>query len=98
VEVDAMVLKAGHVGDFSGSLAEAIETAMKQEWQLVKGEALPDIGQEDRRLLFVAVARGVIQFLDDHQDEIFTSIRLTRQGTVHSFTYRVEALEFNAGL
>lgn len=91
-----MVLKAGHVNDFSGSLAEAIETAMKQEWQLVKGEALPDTGEEDRRLLFVAVARGVIQFLDDHQDEIFTSMTLTRQG--HIFTYRVEALEFNAGL
>jgi hypothetical protein len=93
-----MVLKAGHVGDFSGSLAEAIETAMKQEWQLVKGEALPGTGEEDRRLLFVAVARGVIKFLDDHQDEIFTSMKLKHLGAVHSVTYTVEALEFNAGL
>lgn len=92
-----MVLKAGRVKDFSGSLAEAIETAMKEEWQLVKGEALPSAGEEERRVLFVAVARGVIKFLDDHQDEIFTSMTLKR-GAARKVAYTVEALEFNAGL
>ena len=73
-------LKAGRVADFSDSMAQAIEIAMQQEWQAVKGVALPQAGQDDRRLLFVAIARGILQYLKTHQNEILNSITLETGG------------------
>ena len=69
-------LKAGHVQDFSNSMAEAIETAMQQELMAVRGIPLPADGQDDRRLLFVAIARGVLQYLKNHESETLNSITL----------------------
>ena len=67
-------LKAGHVNDFSNSMAEAIEQAMSQELLLTEGIPLPSAGANDRRLLFVAIARGVLQYLKTHQSETFNNI------------------------
>ncbi|BCT67369.1 hypothetical protein [Nitrosospira sp. NRS527] len=75
-----MALKAGSVADFSSSLAAAMEQAMKTEWQAVKGVALPNQGEEDRRLLFVAIARGLFDFLKEHEDEFITNITLREPG------------------
>ena len=69
-----MALKPGSVADFASSMAAAIEDAMKAEWQAVKGVPLPAQGEEDRRLLFVAVARGVLTYLKAHQNEVLTAI------------------------
>lgn len=63
-----MAIKPGSVNDFSNSMAEAIENALKSEYQAVKGQALPQGGEEDRRLLFVAIARGVVKYLKDNAD------------------------------
>jgi len=63
-----MAIKAGTVADFSNSMAEAIENALKAEYQVVKGEALPDQGLEDRRMLLVAIAQGVTRYLKDNVD------------------------------
>jgi hypothetical protein len=71
-----MALKPGRVSDFGDSLAEAMELAMKEEWQAVKGFALPDQGSEDRRLLFVAFARGLFRYLKQHEDELITRATL----------------------
>ena len=51
-------LKGGHVADITSSMAEAMELALGQEWHAIKGDSLPLIGQDERRLLFVAIARG----------------------------------------
>ena len=69
-------LKAGHVNDFSNSLAEAIEIALQQEVLATKGISLPSDGQEDRRLLFVAIARGVLQYLKAHEAETLNTITI----------------------
>jgi hypothetical protein len=63
-----MAIKAGTVADFAGSMAAAMEDAMKQEYQVVKGEPLSSQGEEDRRLLLVAVAQGVVRYLKDNLD------------------------------
>jgi hypothetical protein len=63
-----MALKAGTVASFSGSLAEAMENALKAEYQAVKGEALPDQGLEDRRMLLVAIAQGIVRYFKDNTD------------------------------
>ncbi|MFN3324547.1 MAG: hypothetical protein ACK5AZ_13705 [Bryobacteraceae bacterium] len=67
-------LKAGRVSNFENSLAAEIEAAMKAEWQAVKGTPLPGgPGEEDRKILFVAVARGLLKFLKDRRADIQTS-------------------------
>jgi hypothetical protein len=68
-------LKAGHVADFSNSMAEAIETALQQELAL-QGESLPAAGQETRRAFFVAISRGILQYLKAHEGEVLNSITL----------------------
>jgi hypothetical protein len=91
-----MALKPGSVADFAGSLAEAIENAMKAEWQAVKGTALPDQGIEDRRLLFVAIARGLFVFLKSNENVLMNGVQLhERFGVGNTLDYDVTQLELN---
>ena len=75
-----MALKAGTVADFGNSLAAAMEDAMQDEWQAVKGVPLPGQGEEDRRLLFVAIARGLFVYLKAHENEFMVDITLREPG------------------
>ena len=77
-------LKGGRVSDFSNSMAEAIERAMQEEYLAVNGIPLLSEGQGDRRLLFVSIARGILQYLKTHESEILTSI--TFDGTPRTVT------------
>jgi hypothetical protein len=56
------------------SMALAIEVAMNDVFQKVKGTPVPEVGKEDRRLLFVAVSRGVLQYLQSHQVTMNTTL------------------------
>lgn len=71
----AQPLKAGTVNDFASSLASYIDTAMQNEWRIVKGEPLPtgDQGADDRKILFAAIAQGVLKFLVDHGGDLITT-------------------------
>lgn len=70
----ANALKAGTLDDFAGSLASYIDKAMQNEWQAVKGEPLPaGQGEDDRKILFAAIAQGVLKFLVDHGGDLITS-------------------------
>ena len=73
-----MPLKAGTVADFADSMAEAMEIALMTEYQAVKGEALPDMGVEDRRLFLVAIAQGVVRHLKDNSDALQISVETTQ--------------------
>ncbi len=68
-----MALKAGHVADFAGSMAEAIEQAFQAEWTAARTTALPQAGAVDRKILFAAVAQGVLNYLEAHKTELVTS-------------------------
>jgi hypothetical protein len=68
-----MAIKPGTVADFSNSMAAAMENALATEYQALKGEPLPDMGEEDRRMLLVAIAQGVTRHLLDN----LTSIEMT---------------------
>ena len=79
-------LKAGHVHpeeDFNLSMAYEMDEAMKTEWHRVKGEDLSPMPSEDRRILFVAVARGVLRYLQKHGHDIGTT---RSNGGDHSHT------------
>jgi hypothetical protein len=91
-----MPLKAGSVADFVGSLAASMDQAMKDEWLAVKGTPLPTQGEQDRHLLFVAVARGLFTYLKAHEDEVASKITLKEDqpgGTDEAFL--VTQLELN---
>ncbi|NKI92177.1 hypothetical protein [Rhizobacter sp. SG703] len=67
-------LKAGRTDDIAGSLAEYIDTAMKNEWKKTKGEDLPKgEGAQDRQILFAAIAQGMLKFLEDHRVDLVTT-------------------------
>jgi len=88
-----MALKGGHVASFADSMAEAIETAMNEEWQAVKGEALSTDDQESRRLLFCAIARGVLGYLKSHEADLIKTIGL--DGGSGAVSNTVSALELD---
>jgi len=66
-----MPLKPGSYVSFSNSMAAAMESAFQTYWQSVKGTPLPDAGLEDRKILFIAIARGVVQHLREQVPSSF---------------------------
>lgn len=77
-----MALKPGSVSDFSNSMAAAMEQAFLDEWNTVKGEALPEAGEEERKILFAAVAQGLVSYLKDNiNDALEIDVSVTQQSS-----------------
>lgn len=80
-----MPLKAGTLADYSGSLAADIERAFLAEWDNhMPGQAPPEPNPQ-MRLMFVAVAQGLVQYLLNHPDSFRVSVsngNITLNGTV----------------
>lgn len=67
-------LKAGRFHDFANSMAAQMEAAMQEEWRRVHGHSMPHaLGAADRRILFAAIARGVLRYLYIHRGDLVTS-------------------------
>ena len=70
----ADALKAGSFDDLANSMTGEIEAAMREEWRTAKDQELPGgPGEEDRRILFAAVAKGVLRYLYAHRDDLITN-------------------------
>lgn len=52
------------------SMAKFMEEEMNDVYYKVKNENLPPLGKEDRRLLFTAIARGILKYLHEHEGTI----------------------------
>lgn len=78
----------------TSGMVSAIEEALRKEWHKEKKSPLPDIGQEDRRLLFAAIARGILEYLENNQNEIFSGITI-RDPSGYSNYFIVESADFN---
>lgn len=63
-----------------GALTNAIESAYEAEWAKAKPNPLPEAGKDDRKLLFAGVARGILQYLSDHHNELITAIKAQDEG------------------
>jgi hypothetical protein len=59
------------------SLALYMETQLEEIYFKISNVKLPDAGREDRRLLFVAIARGILQYFEDKQKYFMNSITFT---------------------
>lgn len=71
----ASALKAGSFDDLADSMAGAIDAAMQEEWHAAKGQPLPEgLGREDRRILFAAVAKGVLRYLHAHRADLVSNV------------------------
>jgi hypothetical protein len=62
------------------SIAKAMDDAMVDAYQKLKGSPLPDKGKDDRRMLFVAIARGLLTYLQSHENDMIATMRLTPSG------------------
>jgi hypothetical protein len=62
-------------------LTQAIEAAFVVEYQAARGSPPAAMGAEDRRILFAAVARGVLTYLEAQGSGALASLEV-REGTV----------------
>lgn len=69
-------LKAGTVANLDiDSLAGAMDAEFESLWANLKDTKLPDDPAivQDRRLLFVAIARGLLDYLHQHRGDLATT-------------------------
>jgi hypothetical protein len=86
-----MALKAGTkdpgaAGAYENSMAEAIEQAFLDEWRFVMKDQPPPKQTDQMKLLFVAVARGVVAHLAAHPEAFkygFSTSSLTVNGQLN---------------
>jgi hypothetical protein len=58
-------------------LADAIESAFEMVWgQLKPDDPFPADGKPDRRVLFRAIARGLLTYLEAHEGDFISTIDL----------------------
>ncbi len=63
-----MEIKPGTVGDFEDSMAQAMERALELEYLAIKGRNILGMGEQERRIILVAIAQGVTRHLLDNLD------------------------------
>ena len=72
-----MALKPGTLEDIIGSMAEEMEQVFREELPIVVPGADPGRGEAERRLLFVAVAQGVVRHLVANPNAFKVEVSLT---------------------
>jgi|GEM_PF-2636481 len=58
------------------SMALAMEDEMKKLLLAVKGIELSQTGEADRLLLFTAIARGVLGYVDQNADDLIQTVQI----------------------
>ena len=61
----------------ASEMADAMVDQLDEAWQQVKGEPFPGGSREDARIMFLAVARGLLIYMEAHQNDTITSIALS---------------------
>jgi hypothetical protein len=86
-----MTVKAGGLSDadFTESMSATIEAEFERAWFEVYDRNLPSAGARQRRIFFVAIARGVLRYLEERQDDLIKEIRLQRMDDSWQETFKV---------
>ena len=64
-------------------MAQAMEQEFNALWRTVHEQDLPEEGREDRMLLFVAIARGMMKHLQENVSEgITVTVNLATYGEI----------------
>ena len=70
-----MALKAGTIQDYGNSMAQAMEEAFLEEWPRVMTDDQPKpTSTNQMKLLFIAIAQGIVRHLADHADSFDVSV------------------------
>jgi hypothetical protein len=75
-----MPIKAGTVVDMSGSMALAIENALRHEWPNVMRSSSSFDSNPQLKLLCVAVAQGVVRYLAEHPNDFKVKVHTSGSG------------------
>ena len=59
------------------AMAEAMVNQLGVAWQQVKGVPMPAGDLNDARIMFLAVARGLLVYLDEQQNDMVNSIQFS---------------------
>ncbi len=82
-----------------GDMADAIESAFQTLWPTYRpDEPFPSDSVNERRLLFLASAQGILTYLNSKENEMFSTIDLSGGGLVSSTHYTVDAADLNVNL
>ncbi|SHN40804.1 hypothetical protein [Chitinophaga sp. CF418] len=87
-----MGFKAGIQADYVNSMAEAMEKAFMAEWPKAMNDQPPPQANDQMRLLFIAIAQGVVRHLVDHPEAIAVTISENNLHT-HNATVQVISTE-----
>jgi hypothetical protein len=60
----------------ANDMANAMVDQLDEAWQQVKGEPFPGGSRDDARIMFLAVARGLLIYMEAHQNDTISSIAL----------------------
>lgn len=61
----------------AGDLAQAMTDELDEAWRFVKGEDFPGDSREDARIMFVAIARGLLLYLEAHKTDMVNTIQFS---------------------
>jgi hypothetical protein len=76
----------------ANDMAQAMVDQLDEAWQQVKGEPFPGGSRDDARIMFLAVARGLLLYLEAHPNDMVSSITLSGGSaqTVNSINVNTE--------
>ena len=60
----------------ANDLANAMMNQLDEAWQIVKGEPIPSPPGDDARVMFLAIARGLLIYMEQHQNDTIKTIAL----------------------
>jgi hypothetical protein len=60
----------------ANDLANAMVDQLDEAWQIVKGEPFPGGSRDDARIMFLAVARGLLIYMEQHQNDMVSTVTL----------------------
>ncbi len=79
-------------------MTDAMEQAFAYEWQQKKTQPFPATGEPDRRMLFAAIARGLLTYLQSSDAQaMFSDITLS-DGSITNQLFTVNNVDLNITL
>jgi hypothetical protein len=60
----------------ASDLADAMVAQLDEAWKIVKGEDFPGGSRDDAKIMFLAVARGLLIYMEQHQNDMVSTVAL----------------------
>lgn len=78
-------------------MAEKIYLALEKLYKEKHGQSLPEAGKEDRDMLFLAISRGILAYLEEKEKNLINTMTLQwYEGFIpHERSYVVKNLDLN---